>query len=119
MCQRPHKDEDEDDHVRPQPLQFVHVGKGGAVESLSTVRSHVMKGHHQKSREVKKAYLKRAKQRPRRIELRPTVEEERSAVTDESLTLAAALVPCEANCACPPFFSFLFCFSWEVKRGHG
>lgn len=112
MCQpRPRKDEDDD--VRPQPLQFVLVGKGGTVSSLSTVRSHVMKGHHQKSREVKKAYLKRAKQPRRLLQLRPPAEEEKQKPATKAipekppeLPLTAA-VPGQANCEIFPQVSVI------------
>lgn len=54
----------------PQMLQFVSVGPGGAVNSPNLVRSHAIKGYHQRRKEAKKAYLNSLNQQ-RNVQLRP------------------------------------------------
>ncbi|KAL2070050.1 hypothetical protein VTL71DRAFT_14730 [Oculimacula yallundae] len=54
----------------PQMLQFVSVGPGGSVTSPDIVRSHAIKGYHQKRKEAKKAYLDTLNQQ-RNVQLRP------------------------------------------------
>jgi len=84
MCQRP-KTQDEDgvpgssDRVSgttrpppyPQMLQFIEIGVGGAVSTPSIVRSHAIKGYHQKRKDAKKAYLKSKNVQVRPIEIAP------------------------------------------------
>ncbi|PVH76179.1 hypothetical protein DL98DRAFT_535972 [Cadophora sp. DSE1049] len=54
----------------PQMLQFVSVGPGGSVSSPNIVRSHAIKGYHQRRKEAKKAYLNSLNQQ-RNVQLRP------------------------------------------------
>jgi len=106
MCKNsqspPAKDGTEDD-TNPPFLQFVPVGPGGTVSSLSAVRSHVMKGQHLKRRETKKAALKKGSQQ-RLMQLRPS-----QAIPNNSIPATAPAessrsvsplirVPYEANC---------------------
>ncbi|CAG8954275.1 hypothetical protein HYFRA_00005895 [Hymenoscyphus fraxineus] len=113
MCRSRLSKEEDGEHDgekgRDLPLQFVLVGAGGAVESLRAVRSHVMKGHHQKSREIKKAYLRRVK-KPRRLQVRPSDAERERGVESgygksERVELLKPVVPCQVNLVPYAWFS--------------
>ncbi|CZS96278.1 uncharacterized protein RCO7_04966 [Rhynchosporium graminicola] len=54
----------------PQMLQFVSIGPGGSVTNPNMVRSHAIKGYHQRRKEAKKAYLNTLNQQ-RNVQLRP------------------------------------------------
>ncbi|KAK0107908.1 hypothetical protein ONS96_003695 [Cadophora gregata f. sp. sojae] len=72
----------------PQMLQFVSVGPGGSVSSPNIVRSHAIKGYHQRRKEAKKAYLNSLTQQ-RNVQLRPIGIAPRSqAVTKKSRGLS-------------------------------
>ncbi len=81
MCQRssgheedvlPKNDPNVSNSARSQPqmLQFVSIGAGGSVSHPNIVRSHAIKGYHQRRKEAKKAYLQ-SLDKQRNVQLRP------------------------------------------------
>jgi hypothetical protein len=110
MCQNsqspPAKDGSEEE-PSPPPLQFVPVGPGGTVSSLSAVRSHVMKGQHLKRRETKKAALKKGTQQ-KLMQLLPS-----QAVQNESI---AATAPGESSRSVSPLTGVRYEANCEVFR---
>ncbi|KAF4630314.1 hypothetical protein G7Y89_g7827 [Cudoniella acicularis] len=80
LPQPPEDDVDQDDES-PQSLEFVLEDPGAKKSNIGKVRSHVMKRIHQRARDEKKTYLKRATQQ-KNITLRP-----RSNFSDNSSTI--------------------------------
>lgn len=88
--QSPQAEDGSQDDPSPPAFQFVSVGSGGTVSSISTVRSHVMKGQHQKRRENKKALLKRGQQKL--LQLRPS-QATTNSISAESSRAASPISP--------------------------